>query len=162
MGDRKEKSKRQSDGSQDRSQPDPFVLFLDETSHNCAPIHEALGSMSIAFERHGAHFTSGVNDETWLPEIGKRGWAVLTCDKRIRYNELERLQIVRHRIRQFVFTSGNMSGVMMGEALRVAIPKMLRLFSSHPAPFIAYISKSGNVEVRFDKQGVVHRTKTRQ
>lgn len=126
------------------------------------PIHEALGSMNVRFERHGAHFTSGVTDETWLPEVGKRGWAVLTCDKKIRYNELERQQIVRHGICEFVFTSGNMSGAMMGDALRIAIPGMRRLCASHAGPFIAYISKSGNVEVRFDKRGAVHGRKGRK
>jgi hypothetical protein len=125
------------------------------------PIHEALGSLNVRFERHGAHFASGATDETWLPEVGKRGWAVLTCDKKIRYNELKRQQIVRHNICEFVFTSGNMSGLMMGEALKIAIPKMRRLFSSYPGPFIAYISKSGSVEVRFDKHGSVHDRKTR-
>jgi PIN like domain len=132
-----------------------FVLFLDETSHNCAPLHAALESSKTEYVRHGSRFRPGVFDEEWLPVVGRAGWAVLTCDKRIRYNQLEREKIVEYGIREFVFTSGNLSGKEMGDILKKALPKMKKLFDEYPAPFIATISKSGNVVVRFDKRGKV-------
>jgi PIN domain-containing protein len=87
-----------------------FVLFLDERLLNCRPIHSALNELNVENKRHGQCFKPGVEDTEWLPEIGK-----LTSDKRIRYNQLERDKIVHYRIREFVFTSGNLSGAMMGE-----------------------------------------------
>jgi hypothetical protein len=147
------KSKKQSDGNQE--QPEPFVVFLDETSHNCAPIHAALQGAETEFVRHGSKFKSGEFDEIWLPVVGKAGWAVLTCDKRIRYNQLEREKIIEHGIREFVFTSGNLSGSQMGEILKKALPSMKKMFREYPAPFIATISKAGLVTVRFDKNGKV-------
>lgn len=149
------KSKKQSDGNPEQSQPE-FVLFLDETSHNCAPIHSALEASRTKFVRHGSLFKPGVFDEDWLPIVGAEGWAVLTCDKRIRYNQLEREKIIEHGIREFVFTSGNLNGADMGLILREALPKMKKLFKEYPAPFIASISKSGNVVVRFDRGGKVN------
>src|SRR5262249_35734599 len=106
MSEPTEKLKRQSDGSPEQSQPDPFVLSLDETFHNCQPIHAALESLSISYVRHGSKFRSGVLDTEWLPVVGQQKWVVLTQDKRIRFNELERAKIIEHGIRQFVFTSG--------------------------------------------------------
>jgi hypothetical protein len=132
-----------------------FVLFLDETSHNCTPIHAALESSNTDFVRHGSRFKPGALDEEWLPVVGGAGWAVLTCDKRIRYNQLEREKIIEYGIREFVFTSGNLSGKEMGEILTKALPKMKKLFEEYPAPFIATISKSGKVVVRFDRHGKV-------
>src|SRR5260370_39898673 len=151
MAEQTPKAKKPSDGNQE--QLEPFVVFLDETSHNCAPIHRALESAEIEFVQHGSKFRSGEFDEVWLPVVGNAGWAVLTCDKRIRYNQLEREKIIEHGIREFVFTSGNLNGAQMGEILKKALPSMRRMFHEYPAPFIATISKAGLITVRFDKNG---------
>ena len=153
MAEQTPKLKKPSDGNQE--QPEPFVVFLDETSHKCAAIHMALQSGNTEFVQHGDKFKSGEFDEVWLPVVGRAGWAVLTCDKRIRYNQLEREKIIEHGIREFVFTSGNLSGVQMGEILKKALPGMKRVFHEYPAPFIATISKAGLVTVRFDRNGKV-------
>jgi PIN like domain len=153
MAEQTRKSKKPSDGNQE--QLEPFVVFLDETSHKCAPIHRALESAETEFVQHGSKFRSGEFDEVWLPVVGNAGWAVLTCDKRIRYNQLEREKIIEHGIREFVFTSGNLNGAQMGEILKKALPSMRRVFHEYPAPFIATISKAGLVTVRFDKNGKV-------
>ena len=136
-------------------------MFLDETNQNCQPIQAALDSLKIKYVRHSAYFKPGALDEEWLSVVGRNRWAVLTCDKRIRYNQLERDKVLQHGIREFVFSSGNLSGPMMGEILKIAGRKMESLFSEYPPPFIAYISQSGNVAVRYDKGGSVHaRTKS--
>jgi hypothetical protein len=114
-----------------------------------------LESAETEFVKHGSEFKSGELDEVWLPVVGNAGWAVLTCDKRIRYNQLERGKIIEHGIREFVFTSGNLSGSQMGEILKKALPSMKKIFREYPAPFIATISKAGVVTVRFDRNGRV-------
>lgn len=136
MGGRTRKSKRPSGGSPGQSPLENFVLFLDERLHNWRPIHSALNELNVEYKRHGECFKPGVEDTEWLAEIGKQGWALLTSDKRIRYNQLERDEIVHYRIREFVFTSGNLSGAMMGEVLNVAMSKMKKLYEECPAPFI--------------------------
>jgi hypothetical protein len=110
----------------------------------------------VRFERHRAHFAAGVADVVWLPKVGQERWALLTCDQRLRYNELEIAKIVEHGIRAYFYTSGNLSGLMMSEILVPAMPKMKRLFKRCAPPFIATISKSGNVVLRYDSEGSVH------
>lgn len=155
MGGRAKRLKKQSAGSPEQP-PDPFVLFLDETSHNCKPIHASLETLKVQYVRHGARFESGADDEIWLPVVGEERLIILTCDKRIRYNQLERDKIMQHNCREFVFTSGNLSGAQMGEILKTAVPRMKKLCAEYPAPFIATISQAGNVNVRWDKGGSVH------
>jgi hypothetical protein len=155
MGGRTKRSKKPSGGSPEQP-PDPFVLFLDETSRNCKPIHASLEALEVTYVRHGSKFSSGVDDEVWLQVVGKERWIILTCDKRIRYNQLERNRIMQYGIREFVFTSGNLSGAMMGEILKKAVPAMQKLCATHPPPFIATISQAGNVTVRWDKGGSAH------
>jgi hypothetical protein len=140
-------------------QPEDFVLFLDENICNCRPILAILDRLGIPYERHLSSFPAGTPDENWLSRVGKEGWILLTTDKSIRWNELERNAVVRHRVREFVFSSGNLSGPDMARALELAIPKMKRLIRRQSAPFIATVTKSGNVDLRFDKSGRIQRKK---
>lgn len=41
-------------------------------------------------EAGDAHFAQDAPDTEWLPVVGQRGWVLLTKDKKIRSNALER------------------------------------------------------------------------
>jgi PIN like domain len=124
-------------------------LYLDENLHNCKPILDALAQHGVKYERHGQHFSPGTEDTAWLPLVGQKGWLLVTKDKRIRYNELEKTAVLRHRVREFYFSSGNYSGADMAEVLIAALPGMAKICRKHDAPFIASIARSGNVNLRF-------------
>jgi hypothetical protein len=150
MASSHERSKKQSAGSRRRplGLPEDFVLYLDENLHNCKPILDALAQHRVKYERHGQHFDSGTEDTEWLPVVGEKGWVLLTKDKRIRYNELEKAAVRQHKIREFYFSSGNYSGAEMAEMLVDALRDMVRIFRKQKPPFIASISKSGKAEIR--------------
>jgi hypothetical protein len=142
--------------------PDEFILFLDENIHNCQPILRALQAANIPYRRFGDYFSPGTPDETWLPHVGQQGWLLITVDKKIRYNELERRAIVRNRVREFVFTSGNLSGSTMAGLLVKAFPGIGKLCKENDPPFIASITKIGAVHLRFDRHGPIHGRKRTQ
>src|SRR5208282_3848446 len=150
MASRQNRSKKQSGGSSERQQslPEEFVLYLDENLHNCQPILDALSQHGVRCERHGSHFPSGTEDTAWLPTVGNNGWLLLTKDKRIRFNELEKAAIQRYGVREFYFTSGNYSGAEMAAMLVSALREMARFCRRYDPPFIASISKSGKVSLR--------------
>ncbi|MBZ5565803.1 MAG: hypothetical protein LAP13_25715 [Acidobacteriia bacterium] len=156
MGDPPERSRKQFDGSQQQPPHDDFVLFLDENLHKCAPILSVLEQANIRYKRHTDIFEPGVLDEVWLPKVCQHGWIVLTKDKGIRYNELEIRAIISNKGREFVFTSGNLSGAQMAEILSKALPKIQRLSQRVSAPFIASITQKGEVHVRYDENGSVY------
>jgi hypothetical protein len=154
MAARRSKSKKLSAGSapsHSPSPPDDFVFYLDENLCNSRAIQDTLSKLGVRFERHLVHFDPGILDETWLPLVGSRGWVLLTADKRIRYNFLEKHALEEHAVREFVFTSGNMSGMDMATALELAIPKMRRLCRKLKAPFVASITRLGEVHLRWPK-----------
>ena len=154
MASRRNRSKKQSAGSRGQSQslPEGFVIFLDENLHNCKPILDALAQLAVPCERHGAYFPPGAEDAVWLPFVGEKGWILLTKDKRMRFNDLEKLAIRRNRVREFYFASGNYSGAEMAQTLVSALREMARLFRRMDAPFIASIAKSGKVSLRFPEE----------
>jgi hypothetical protein len=162
MGGRKKKWKKQSDGNLAQPQRESTILFLDETLFNCQPVHAALESLGVEYIKHGAVFTPGTPDTEWLPVVGENKWVVLTSDKRIRFNELERELVISNEVRQFVFTSGNLSGAMMGEILKIAMPRMQKILSDQIGPFIACISQAGTVIVRYDRFGPISKRKKKE
>jgi hypothetical protein len=154
MAARRNRSRKPSVGSNPSSSQSPLddlVFYLDENLCNSQAILESLTKLSIPVERHLDHFPRGTLDETWLPTVGGKGWILLTTDKRIRYNSLEKLAVEENAVREFVFTSGNMSGADMAQALEVAIPKIRRLCRKQKAPFIASLTRSGDVNLRWQK-----------
>jgi len=87
----------------------------------------------------------------WLPKVGENKWILLTADKRIRYNLLEKKALAEHHVREFVFVSGNMSGTEMAAALESALHKMVRFAKRTNAPFVAAITRGGEVNLRWPK-----------
>jgi hypothetical protein len=150
MASRRSRSKKQSAGSREQqlSLPEDFVLYLDENLHNCRPILDALIERGVKHERHGQYFAAGTKDSVWLPFVGQRGWVVLTKDKRIRFNQLEKTAVRRHRFREFYFSSGNYTGAEMATILVAALPHMVKTVRKHEPPFIASMSKSGQVNLK--------------
>lgn len=141
---------------------DDFVLYLDENLDNCKPIVKALVEHSVKFERHADHFQRGEHDEVWLSFVGRNGWAVLTKDKKNRYNQWERYAIQLNRVREFYFGSGNFNAEEMAAALRAALPEMRRIFGTESPPFVCSITRSGTVTILFDQHGSTHKRRRAQ
>jgi hypothetical protein len=136
MASRRSRSKKQSAGSREQqlSLPEDFVLYLDENLQNCRPILDVLIQHSVTHVRHLQHFAPGTEDSVWLPFVGQWGWILLTKDKRIRYNQLEKLAVRRYAVRQFYFSSGNYTGAEMAEILTAALPEMVKTVQNYQPP----------------------------
>ncbi len=52
-----------------------------------------------------------------MAETSISGWILITKDKRIRFNELEKAAVLQNRVREFYFSSGNYSGAEMAARL---------------------------------------------
>jgi len=88
-------------------------VFLIDRSVGKNVIATALHAAGATVEVHDDHFKQDAFDEEWLPIVGRRGWAVITSDDRIRYRAVER---------EAATSAGN-----------------------QPRPFVAKVSRSGNV-----------------
>jgi PIN like domain len=84
----------------------------------------------VKHERHGQHFAAGTEDSVWLPFVGQQRWIVLTKDKRIRFNQLEKTAVRRFHVREFYFSSGNFTGLEMAQILARNGPSMPQVRAS--------------------------------
>lgn len=87
-----------------------------------------------------------------MPLVGEKGWVLLTCDKQIRYNLLEKRALAKHAVREFAFVSGNLSGQEMAGVLEAALPKIQRICRKFRPPFVAAITRTGEVHMRWPKK----------
>jgi len=144
MAAKERKSKKRSAASSTR--PDGFVLFLDR----CLGRHvvaEALRTAGSEVEVHADHFREDAPDDEWLDWVGRKGWLVLTKDKRIRYRQTEFEAVVQANVRLFVLTAGNVTAMEMGEIFAKALRGMNSLAGNHDAPFVARVTKGGSVSL---------------
>ena len=127
-------------------QPDTTTFFLDRSlgKHLVA---NALLSANISVEVHDSHFPTDAKDEHWLPEVARRGWIVLTKDRRFHNRVLEISAIANSKAKVFKLTVGNLQGREMAEIFVKASQKISRVASSNSAPFIATVNRSGRVKM---------------
>jgi hypothetical protein len=154
MGDLKKRSRKRSSGKQGKNKPlKNFTLYLDE-NFDCEEVKTALSSARIKFRVYSEDFSCGEEDPKILPLIGRRGWVMLTHDSKNRYRELERQSILRYRVRQFIF-SGNLGGVALAQLIVDVYRKMRAFARENERPFVAVITKSGDIYLRMDHRGNV-------
>lgn len=144
MAARQQKSKKRSAASTTETRPEGPTFFLDQSLGDKV-IAQALRQQGCRAELLKKHFEINVPDEEWLPEVGRRGWLILTKDDRIRKRPAEREALIQSGARAFILPSGNMSGEDMASAIANALPKIQRFVAKNSPPFIARISKAGEV-----------------
>lgn len=139
-------------------EPQSITFFIDRClGSRC--IVETLQSAGINIEIHDKHFDKGAQDVDWLPEVGKRGWVVLTKDANIGKHTLERIAVARAQIKMFALASQSLSGSDMAAIFLKAIVSMQEFVREHPAPFIAKIYRDGKVSMWKDNQMLVEELK---
>jgi len=111
-----------------------------------------LAGHGIHVHRHLEFFPRGTPDNEWLPFVGKNRWALLTTDRSFRYNELERIALQNHNVQAFEFTDNRVGALGMAGALRIALPAMRKVLRHRRRYFVATISKSGQVKVKWDSR----------
>ena len=108
-------------------------------------IAEAVRAAGCVVEIHDQHFPQAAKDREWLPEVGRRGWVVLTKDHHIRTRQNELVALLSAGVAAFVLTSGDLTGPEMAQAFVRALPRIRRMLVGQPRPFIARVSASGDV-----------------
>jgi PIN domain-containing protein len=119
------------------------VYFTDRDLGRRFP--EILRTGGLTVERHADHFEPDTPDETWLEEIGKRGWIALTHDRRIRYKPNERDAVMRHGVGLLVIV-GAAPYPDLAQAFLATLPRIEHFLAQHNPPFIAKVYRPSPAE----------------
>ena len=141
-----------------RPLPEP-VLFLDECLGS-SDVPVALRAKGIRVELLHDHFDLATPDTTWLAEVGKRNWVVLTKDQRIRRRRVEIDALLAANIAAFVLTSGNLTGAQTAIAFVMAWPRIQKAVRDYALPIVAAVDAKGSI--RFLTETVRHAAAKRE
>ena len=119
-----------------------LTFFLDHQIGRYQ-VAEALRLAGARVEVHLDHFPGHAPDLEWIPEVGRRGWVLITKDQNIRRNPLERAAYQAAQLRGFVVTGKDMKGLDLGELLVTCLGGMVRRAAGRPGPFLFGISRYG-------------------
>lgn len=112
------------------------VFFTDRDLGKRFP--EILSAAGLHVERHADHFEPNCPDETWLQEIGQRGWIAITHDQRIRYKPNELAAVVQHRVALLVVV-GHAPYPELARSFVATQTRILDFLQRHKPPFIAKV-----------------------
>jgi hypothetical protein len=136
---KKKKSTTRSDTSLESLSDHTF--FLDRALESYA-LRDALRGLGAQVEMHRIHFDQEADDTIWLPEVASRGWIILSKDQ---FNWLERRALIYSNGRAFLLRQASLPGAEQASIISGAMPRILRILKSTPAPFIARIYVTGKV-----------------
>lgn len=116
----------------------------------------ALAEAGLRVERHDAHFGPTTPDEEWLSLAGRRGWYVVTRDRRIRYRSAELGALWSAGVGLFLLIGKATHRDLADNFIRTA-PRIHEFVRSQPRPFIAKVyrpsppaARAGRVELWAD------------
>jgi hypothetical protein len=108
------------------------TFFIDRCLGNKL-IVETLRGAGLAVEIHDDHFGKNAPDIDWIPEIGTRGWVILTKDARIGKNRIERLAVADAGARMFTLASQSLSGADMADIFFTSCPRNEKIHLRKPS-----------------------------
>lgn len=119
------------------SAPPETTFFVDrDLGKRFAAI---LGGAGLSVEWHDDHFPQKTPDEVWLREVTRRGWVVLTHDKKMRYTSRIRDEILGSGARVFIIRSARLTASQLAQVVVNSRTRVTRFLARHPAPFIAKV-----------------------
>jgi hypothetical protein len=87
-------------------------------------------------EIHADHFAIDAEDTDWIPEIGRRGWILVTKDSGIMRKEHEKQALLNAKVRALIFMDALLARDVMIELIQSLMPAMLRHIDRYEAPFV--------------------------
>ncbi|MCC7383931.1 MAG: hypothetical protein IT384_18960 [Deltaproteobacteria bacterium] len=135
-----------------RKLPEPYTFFIDRCLGE-RTVPEALRAEGYAIRLHSELFEDAIEDAVWLPEVGRRNLVVLTKDRAIRRNKIERDAILTAGVVAFLLSSGDATAQAMASTIIGAMRSIHRALRRFPAPFIATVTAQGRVSVLYDAGG---------
>jgi hypothetical protein len=140
------RSRKRSASSEESKRLDRRIFFVDRSLGRHV-LANKLRAAGLRVEAHDDHFSEDTPDEVWLAEAGRRGWVVLTADKRIRSRRLERETLIEAGVQALFLPSKNLRLEEIGDAIGRSTERLLRFLDANSAPLLARLGRDGRPEI---------------
>jgi PIN like domain len=114
---------------------------------------EGVKEIGLNVEKHDDHFEQNTLDIIWLEECGNRNWVVISSDKAIKKNVLEKQALMKSNLASFFFTSADITTIKQIEIVEKGLKRIANVIFSERKPFIARLDREGGVEIWINHKG---------
>jgi PIN like domain len=116
----------------------PPELFIDRSlgrKHLAEALHAAGITAHTMASIYGEKAAQELDDETWLTDVGRRGWIVLMKDDAIRRRPAERDALVAAKVRAFCLTNAQLRAAQQSARFLDNLDRILAQ-AEKPGPYI--------------------------
>ena len=107
---------------------------------------DALHQRGRLVHMHNQVFPDETPDRIWIPEVARRGWIIVTRDRRLRHRHLEWMAFLRAKARVLWFKGDRASNVEITEGFLSALTAIDEMTALLPPPYIIKVTPAGHVE----------------
>ena len=126
--------------------PEPPVFFIDR-SLSKRTFARLFAAADVICRLHDDHFAPDTPDTEWIRTVGRKGWIILSTDRRIRYNPPEKKAFLESGTFAFMVASRQpLRADEMAEIYLRAMPAIVRALSTHAPPVIFKVYQDSRVE----------------
>jgi len=122
------------------------VLFLDAT-HQSKVTAKLLRDLDVNVEVHRRHYLPAVPDPEWIADSTSRGWVIISGDKGIREDGINRHAVIKARAKVFLLADTNSRGTEWAASLVMARKKILRIAEQNNGPFYCVVERGNDSHV---------------
>lgn len=115
-------------------------LFLDRNLGN-RKLASLLAAAGIPHRCHSAFFPPDAPDDQWIPECARNDWIIVTGDKRIETDPINRQAVINSRARMFLLDEGGSRAIGWAAALIVSRTRIYEIVREYDGPFFATITR---------------------
>jgi hypothetical protein len=128
------------------TKPLESLTFFTDQDTSCEDLITVLIEAGARVVRLKEIYPVDQDDETWIEECSKKGWIILSRNKRIRYVSTQLQKIITHKGRAFfIISSKPMTGLQMADRIAKAVPKMRKVIDKHDGPWLVKLQADGVV-----------------
>jgi hypothetical protein len=114
---------------------------LDAT-HQAKITAKLLCDAGVSVEVHKRYFLADAPDPEWIADCTHRGWAIISGDKGIEYDGVNRQAVATSRAKVFILSDTNSRCVDWAASLVIARHTILNLVENNEGPFYCTVDKA--------------------
>lgn len=107
---------------------------------------DALQQRGRLVHMHRQVFPDETPDRVWIPDVARRGWIIVTRDRRLQHRHIEWMAFLRGKARVLWFRGDRASNVEIKEGFLSALERIDLLTSQLEPPYIIKVTPAGHVE----------------
>jgi hypothetical protein len=123
------------------------TLLLDRT-HQSKLTVKLLRELDVSVETHRRHYLPDAADPDWIVDAAAKGWVIISGDKGIEYDGVNRQAVVASHAQVFLLTDTESRGAEWAASLVMARKKILRIALENRGPFYCTVEKGSDHHVR--------------